>query len=68
MECVGRAMCEPLQQQTVDLAASFCAVFETARNDAVESTICRRCGSQIARVARSMRTRLLALAAWSVRG
>eukprot|EP00974_Lingulodinium_polyedra_P124156 11189491-Lingulodinium_polyedra.AAC.1 len=42
---------ERLRRQTVDSAASLSSVFETVRNDALESTACRRSGSQIARLA-----------------
>eukprot|EP00974_Lingulodinium_polyedra_P014334 1389463-Lingulodinium_polyedra.AAC.1 len=56
MVCVARAICEPLRRRVVDSAASLCTVFKTVRNDAVESTVCRHSGSQIARVARTMRT------------
>eukprot|EP00974_Lingulodinium_polyedra_P010967 1055856-Lingulodinium_polyedra.AAC.1 len=34
----------------VDSTTPFCTALETVRNDAVESTICRRNGSQIARL------------------
>eukprot|EP00974_Lingulodinium_polyedra_P105621 10225469-Lingulodinium_polyedra.AAC.1 len=50
MECVRRVICEPLQQQAVDSTASLCTVSKTVHNDAVESTVCRHGGSQIARV------------------
>eukprot|EP00974_Lingulodinium_polyedra_P091227 8846279-Lingulodinium_polyedra.AAC.1 len=56
MECVTRAICEPLRRQTVDSTASLCTVSKTVRNDAVESTVRGRSGSRIARLAHSMRT------------
>eukprot|EP00974_Lingulodinium_polyedra_P133626 11226380-Lingulodinium_polyedra.AAC.1 len=40
----------------VDSTASLCSVLQTLRNDAVESTVCRFSGSQIARFARAMQT------------
>eukprot|EP00974_Lingulodinium_polyedra_P128772 11207431-Lingulodinium_polyedra.AAC.1 len=49
MECVRRAICEPLRRQTVDSTASLRTVLKTMHNDAVESTVCRRNGSRIAR-------------------
>eukprot|EP00974_Lingulodinium_polyedra_P081860 7925895-Lingulodinium_polyedra.AAC.1 len=65
MECVrARAICEPVWRQAVDSAASLCTVLKTVHNDAVESTVCRRSGSRIARLARSMQTPKLACA-WS---
>eukprot|EP00974_Lingulodinium_polyedra_P066958 6479755-Lingulodinium_polyedra.AAC.1 len=45
----------------VDSTASLCTVLETVLNDAVESTVCRLSGSQIAR-ARASREQLFA---WS---
>eukprot|EP00974_Lingulodinium_polyedra_P012828 1243223-Lingulodinium_polyedra.AAC.1 len=59
MECARRAICEPLQRQTVDSTALLRTV--------VESTVFRHSGSRVARLARSMRTPLLVFA-WSVRG
>eukprot|EP00974_Lingulodinium_polyedra_P098759 9572632-Lingulodinium_polyedra.AAC.1 len=59
MVCATRAICEPLRRLMVDSTASLCTVSNTERNDAVESTICRRSGSQIARVAHTMRTPVL---------
>eukprot|EP00974_Lingulodinium_polyedra_P020263 1958605-Lingulodinium_polyedra.AAC.1 len=56
MVCARRAICESLWRRTVDSIASLCSVSRTLRNDAVESTVCRHGGSQIARFARSMRT------------
>eukprot|EP00974_Lingulodinium_polyedra_P023399 2260045-Lingulodinium_polyedra.AAC.1 len=50
-----RAVYEPLRQQIIDSTASLCTVFKTVRNDAVESIICRRGGSQTARVTRTAR-------------
>eukprot|EP00974_Lingulodinium_polyedra_P083881 8122316-Lingulodinium_polyedra.AAC.1 len=41
MEYARRAICEPLRGRTVESIASFCTVFETVRNDAAESTVCR---------------------------
>eukprot|EP00974_Lingulodinium_polyedra_P117359 11162943-Lingulodinium_polyedra.AAC.1 len=38
MECVTFAIGAPLWRQTVDSTAPSCTVFETVRNDAVEST------------------------------
>eukprot|EP00974_Lingulodinium_polyedra_P120976 11177308-Lingulodinium_polyedra.AAC.1 len=35
MECAGRAICEPLWQQTVDSSASLCSVLQT-RHDSTE--------------------------------
>eukprot|EP00974_Lingulodinium_polyedra_P127574 11202682-Lingulodinium_polyedra.AAC.1 len=49
VECVTRAMCEPLQRQTVDSTASLCTVSRIVHNDVVESTVCCHSGSQIAR-------------------
>eukprot|EP00974_Lingulodinium_polyedra_P081710 7912000-Lingulodinium_polyedra.AAC.1 len=46
VECAG----EPLRQRTVDANASLCSVVKTPRGGAVESTVRRRAGSQIARV------------------
>eukprot|EP00974_Lingulodinium_polyedra_P058523 5635974-Lingulodinium_polyedra.AAC.1 len=66
MHCVRRAMCEPLWRQTVDSAASLCTVSNAVRNNAVESTVRKRNGSQIARLAHSMRTPKLVFA-WSAR-
>eukprot|EP00974_Lingulodinium_polyedra_P036828 3531647-Lingulodinium_polyedra.AAC.1 len=64
MECATRAICQPLRPRTVDSIASLCTVFETARNDAVESAVCHHSGSQIARFTHSMRTPVVF--AWSV--
>eukprot|EP00974_Lingulodinium_polyedra_P129987 11212120-Lingulodinium_polyedra.AAC.1 len=50
MECATRAICEPLRPRTVDSTASLCSVCKTLRGDAVESTVCRRSGSLIARL------------------
>eukprot|EP00974_Lingulodinium_polyedra_P079659 7714901-Lingulodinium_polyedra.AAC.1 len=57
MVCVRRAIREPLRRQTVDSIASLCTACKTVRNDAVESIVCHRSGSQIARLARATRTR-----------
>eukprot|EP00974_Lingulodinium_polyedra_P053779 5168061-Lingulodinium_polyedra.AAC.1 len=56
MERAKRAICEALRLRTVDSTATLCTVVETVRNDAVESAVCHRNGSQIARVTHSMRT------------
>eukprot|EP00974_Lingulodinium_polyedra_P080246 7773977-Lingulodinium_polyedra.AAC.1 len=56
MVCTRREMREPLRRQTVDSITSLCTVCNTVRNDAVESIVCHRSGSQIARLARAMRT------------
>eukprot|EP00974_Lingulodinium_polyedra_P028009 2705313-Lingulodinium_polyedra.AAC.1 len=46
----------------VDSTASLRRVFETVHNDAVELTVCRYNGPQIARLTHSMQTPLLAFA------
>eukprot|EP00974_Lingulodinium_polyedra_P061969 5982565-Lingulodinium_polyedra.AAC.1 len=46
----AHAICEPLQLQAVDTSASMRSVRETLRSDAIESTVCRRSGLQVARV------------------
>eukprot|EP00974_Lingulodinium_polyedra_P050793 4886352-Lingulodinium_polyedra.AAC.1 len=56
MECVSRAVCEPLRRRTADSTASLCAVSKTVRNGAVESTVRGRSAPQIVRLARSTRT------------
>eukprot|EP00974_Lingulodinium_polyedra_P033446 3215588-Lingulodinium_polyedra.AAC.1 len=66
MEYATRAIREPLRRRTVDSSASFCSVLQTLRNDAIESIVRRRSGSQIARVARAMRTPKIVLA-WCAR-
>eukprot|EP00974_Lingulodinium_polyedra_P108149 10468933-Lingulodinium_polyedra.AAC.1 len=48
----ARAPCETMCR----CSHGVCAVFETVRNDAVESAVCSRNGSRIARLAHSMRT------------
>eukprot|EP00974_Lingulodinium_polyedra_P011498 1110907-Lingulodinium_polyedra.AAC.1 len=50
-----RAKCEPLRRRTAIAPASLCSVCETLHKDAVKSTVRRRSGLQIARVARAMR-------------
>eukprot|EP00974_Lingulodinium_polyedra_P107763 10431049-Lingulodinium_polyedra.AAC.1 len=54
MVCARRAICEPLRRQMVDLTASLCTVSKTAQDGAVESTVSRRSGLRMARVARAM--------------
>eukprot|EP00974_Lingulodinium_polyedra_P029071 2801934-Lingulodinium_polyedra.AAC.1 len=44
-----RAICEPLRPRTVDPTASLRNVLQTLHDNAVESTVCRRNGSRIAR-------------------
>eukprot|EP00974_Lingulodinium_polyedra_P103490 10020949-Lingulodinium_polyedra.AAC.1 len=56
MVCATRAIRGPLRRQMVDWAASLCTVSRTVRNDAVESTVCGRSGSLIARFAHTVRT------------
>eukprot|EP00974_Lingulodinium_polyedra_P037682 3615062-Lingulodinium_polyedra.AAC.1 len=53
MAWVRRAICAPLQRQAADSTASLRAVSKTVRK---ESTVRGRSASQIARLARSMRT------------
>eukprot|EP00974_Lingulodinium_polyedra_P026444 2552421-Lingulodinium_polyedra.AAC.1 len=57
------AIREPLRRRLRDSTASLCSVCKTLHDDAVESTICRLNGSQIARD----RTPCEQLFAWSAR-
>eukprot|EP00974_Lingulodinium_polyedra_P069356 6715429-Lingulodinium_polyedra.AAC.1 len=56
MVCARRAICGPLRRQTIDSTASLRTVLQTVHNDAIKSTVCRRNGSQIARLAHTVRT------------
>eukprot|EP00974_Lingulodinium_polyedra_P024011 2325211-Lingulodinium_polyedra.AAC.1 len=57
----ARGVCEACDQRAIaaadgDRNASLCSVLQTLRNDAVKSSVRSRSGSQIARLAHSMRT------------
>eukprot|EP00974_Lingulodinium_polyedra_P004424 414056-Lingulodinium_polyedra.AAC.1 len=49
MECMKRAIREPLRRRTVDLTATLRNVCKTLHNDAVAIAVRRRNGSQIER-------------------
>eukprot|EP00974_Lingulodinium_polyedra_P002508 235516-Lingulodinium_polyedra.AAC.1 len=50
-----RAICEPLRRRTAIATASLCNVCKTRHYDAVAIAVRGRSGSQIARLAHSMR-------------
>eukprot|EP00974_Lingulodinium_polyedra_P027049 2609449-Lingulodinium_polyedra.AAC.1 len=56
MVCARRANCGPLRQQRVDSNASLRSVWKALRTDAFESTVRRRGGLRVARVARAVQT------------
>eukprot|EP00974_Lingulodinium_polyedra_P055567 5344590-Lingulodinium_polyedra.AAC.1 len=62
----ARAISEPLRRRMIDSTAPARGVSKTAQNDAVESTVCRHSGSQIAR-ARVPCERQKLVFAWSAR-
>eukprot|EP00974_Lingulodinium_polyedra_P043827 4208167-Lingulodinium_polyedra.AAC.1 len=51
-----RAICEPLRRRAAIATVSLCSVCKTLHNDAVAIAVGHRNGSQIARLAHSMRT------------